>query len=123
MSVGATIKTVPKYVSTRRWRRFEVDIPVRLVVCKEMKTTIFDAKGNSLGEGGMALFAGTELRMGDLGAVEFTPAYASPPIRVDATVRNRSGYNYGVEFLEATASQKRLVEEFRRHMSTLTATV
>lgn len=49
----------------------------------------------------MALFAGAELKPGDRVAVEFTPAYAAPPIRVDATICNRNGYNYGVEFLIA----------------------
>ncbi len=121
MSAGATPKSTPNYGSTRRWRRYEVDVPVRLIVCKEMKATIFDARGTSLSEGGMALFAGTELRTGDQVAVEFSPAYSSPPIRVDATVRNRTGYNYGVEFLEGSDNQKRRVEEFRRHMSLLTA--
>jgi hypothetical protein len=32
-------------------------------------------------------------------ALEFTPPYAGPPIRVRGTVRNRAGYRYGVEFL------------------------
>jgi hypothetical protein len=33
-----------------------------------------DARATSLSEGGMALFAGIELRPGDQVAVEFTPA-------------------------------------------------
>jgi hypothetical protein len=122
MSEATAIISSTGYTTARRWPRYKVDVPVRLIVCKAMKATIFDARGTSLSEGGMALFAGTELRTGDEVAVEFTPAYSAPPIRVDATVCNRTGYNYGVEFLAASDNQKRRVEEFRRHMSTLTAT-
>lgn len=105
----------------RRWPRYKVDVPIRVIVCTLAKTKIFDARGTSLSEGGMALFAGTELRPGDHVSVEFTPAYSAPPIRVDATVCNRTGYNYGVEFLTGSDTQKERVEELRRHLPTLGA--
>src|SRR5713101_8007511 len=107
------------YAFTRRWLRYDVDVPIRVIVCTAVKTKIFDARGISLSEGGMALFAGAELRPGDQVAVEFTPAYSGPPIRVDATIRNRTGYHYGVEFLIASDNQKLRVEELRRHLPTL----
>jgi hypothetical protein len=96
--------------------------PIRVIVCTVAKTKIFDARGISLSEGGMALFAGAELRPGDLVAVEFTPAYSAPPIRVDATICNRMGYHYGVQFLIFSESQKERVEELRRHLPSLVAT-
>jgi hypothetical protein len=40
-----------------------------------MKASIFDGRGTSLSEGGMALFAGAEFRLGDQVAVEFTPPF------------------------------------------------
>jgi hypothetical protein len=76
MSEATSVFTSTGYPMARRWPRYKVDFPVRLIVCKEKKASIFDARGTSLSEGGMALFAGTELRMGDQVAVEFTPAYA-----------------------------------------------
>jgi hypothetical protein len=36
-----------------------------------MKGSIFDGRGTSLSEGGMALIAGAEFRLGDQVAVEF----------------------------------------------------
>lgn len=86
--------------------RYKVDVPIRVIVSSE---------------GGMALFAGAELKPGSQVAVEFTPAYSAPPIRVDATVCNRTGYNYGVEFLTASDSQKQRVEELCRHLPTMAA--
>ena len=109
------------YVFDRRWVRYKVDVPIRVIVCTVAKTKIFDGRGTSLSEGGMALFAGTELRPGDLVAVEFTPAYSAPPIRVDATVCNRVGYNYGVEFLTVSDSQRQRVEQLRKHLPTMAA--
>ncbi len=73
-------------------------MPIRVIVSRAMTASIFDGRGTSLSEGGMALFAGVELRPGDQVAVEFTPPFSAPPIRVDATIRNRIGYHYGVEF-------------------------
>ena len=69
----------------------------------------------------MVLFAGVELRQGDQVAVEFAPAYSTPPIRVDARICNRIGYHYGAEFLVADESQKQRVKELRRHLPTLVA--
>jgi hypothetical protein len=120
MSQTAT-GAVPIYTFARRWQRYEVDVPIRVIVCTSVKTKIFDARGISLSEGGMALFAGAELRLGDQVGVEFTPAYSAPPVRVDATIRNRVGYHYGVEFLLASENQKKRVEELRRHLPTLIA--
>jgi hypothetical protein len=105
----------------RRWMRCRVDVPIRLIVRTVAKTKIIDGRGTSLSEGGMALFVGAELRPGDLVAVEFTPAYSAPPIRVDATICNRTGYNYGVEFLTVSDSQKQRVEDLHRHLPTMTA--
>ena len=123
MSEATTTDGLPGYTFARRWPRYKVkfDVPVRVIVCTVVKTKIFNARGTSLSEVGMALFAGVELRLGDQVAVEFTPAYSTSPIRVDATICNRTGYNYGVEFVIASDSQKQRVEELRRHLPTLVA--
>lgn len=117
----ATTGAAPVHTFARRWQRYQVDVPIRVIVCTSVKTKIFDARGISLSEGGMALFAGAELRLGDEVGVEFTPAYSAPPVRVDATIRNRVGYHYGVEFMLASENQKMRVQELRRHLPTLIA--
>jgi hypothetical protein len=85
-----------------------------------MKASIFDGRGTSLSEGGMALFAGAELNPGDQVAVEFTPPFSAPPIRVDARICNRTGYTYGVEFLTESSAQKQEAAQLRSHLSSLT---
>jgi hypothetical protein len=103
----------------RRWERYNADIPIRVIVQDERKVTIFEGRGRSLNEGGMAVFVGTELRVEAQVAIEFTPAYAPLPVRVEARVCNRNGYQYGLELLTATADQKQQAQEFRKHLATL----
>ena len=116
MSEATALGSPPDYSSVRRWQRYKVNVPIRVIVWRAMKASIFDGRGTSLSEGGMALFAGAELRPGDEVAVEFTPPFSSPPIRVDAKVCNRTGYQYGVEFLAVDQAQRQRVAQLRMHL-------
>jgi hypothetical protein len=116
---GAKSKSKP---GVRRWLRFQVDVPIRVIVQNKAKVVILDGRGSSLNEGGMAVYAGAEFKAGDQIAVEFTPAY-SPPIRVEAKICNRTGYNYGLEFLTDTSIQKEQAAKLRSHLSTLSGPV
>ncbi len=107
---------------TRRWWRYKVNVPIRVIVRNVTKTTIVSGRAFSLSDGGMGMFAGTELNLGDQMSVEFTPPYSSPPIRVQGKICNRTGYNYGVEFLAESNSQKQDVAALCQHLSSLVAT-
>jgi|SRR5579883_1528343 hypothetical protein len=87
------------HANTRRWVRHKIDVPIRVIVNRSLKTSVVPGRGNELSEGGMALTAGVELNPGDEAAIEFTPPYSGMPIRIRGVVRNRKGYRYGVEFL------------------------
>lgn len=87
------------YTTVRRWPRYKVDVPVRVITQGLTKVTIVQGRGSELNNGGMAIFAGTELAIDAQVQVEFTPPYSGQPIRVRCFVRNRNGYRYGVEFI------------------------
>src|SRR5207245_5269222 len=53
-------------------------------------------RGTEISEGGMAVFAGVDLKPYDLMELEFE---APSRARVIAVIRNRSGYCFGLEFL------------------------
>jgi len=91
-----TIETARR---TRRWPRSRLDVPLRVIVHGPSKTTVIVGRGNELNEGGMALTAGVELKLGDQTEIEFTPPYAVLPIRIRGVVRNRKEYRYGMEFV------------------------
>ncbi len=101
------------YSVNRRWRRYALQVPVRIVVHRPAYAACITGRGTELNEGGMCVFAGIEMRLGDQVAVEFTPPYGNTPLRLWAAVRNRSGYYYGLEFLAENNGETREVERFR----------
>ena len=119
MKDAAATGSSQNHTHSRRWPRYKVNVPIRVIIQSAMKAIIIDGRGTSLSEGGMAMFAGAELKPGDQVAVEFTPPYSAPPIRVEAKVCNREGYNYGVEFLTDNSTQKQDAAQLRRHLSSL----
>jgi len=101
------------YQRMRRWPRYRINVPVRVVVQRPDKTVIVTGRGTELNEGGMALFAGVELKIGQRVEIEFTPPYGEP-LRVRSTIRNRNGYNYGTEFLALNREDKQQTEHIRQ---------
>jgi PilZ domain len=111
MAVDVVV-TESQFLQTRRFRRYKLDVPVRLVVQTEDKVRIIDGRGNELNEGGLAVQAGVELSLDERIEVEFTPPY-SGPIRARAIVRNRNGYRYGLEFLTESPEDCERVMDIR----------
>jgi hypothetical protein len=97
----------------RRWQRYRLNLPIRLIACREDSTRIMEARANDISEGGMLVFAGMELKPEDKVFIEFTPPYSSAPVRAPGIVRHRRGYNYGVQFLMDTHDDKEQAERFR----------
>jgi hypothetical protein len=87
------------YVSPRRWARYQVDVPVMVMVQFGRETIVVKGRGSQLNCGGMAVFAPVELAIGAEIYVEFTPPYSSQPLTMTGVVRNCHRYSYGVEFI------------------------
>lgn len=104
---------VPQFPIPRRFPRYKLNVPLRVIVEKSDKVTIVQGRGDELNEGGMAVFAGVEVPVGGQMAVEFTPPYSGNPIRVRCVVRDRRGYNFGVEFLLENDSDHDRVADIR----------
>jgi hypothetical protein len=79
--------------NTRRWMRHEVDLPVR-VFTRGISQAV-PGRGTELSAGGMALYAGIELKTSQTLEVEFV---AAAHARVAGVVRSREGYRFGLEF-------------------------
>jgi len=77
----------------RRWQRYRLNLPIRLIVCREDSTRISEGRANDISEGGMLVFAGLELKPEDKVFIEFNPPYSSNPVRAPGIVRHRRGYN------------------------------
>ena len=107
------VVTESQIINTRRYRRYKLDVPVRVIVHSDEKTRIINGRGNELNEGGLAVSAGVELEVNDIIEVEFTPAYTGQPLRARAAVKDRAGYKYGLEFLTETPLDRERVEDIR----------
>jgi hypothetical protein len=103
----------------RRWSRFRLDLPIRVIVHVGSKTSVISGRGNELSEGGMCLTAGVELRPGDETEIEFTPPYSGAPIRIRGVVRNRSGYRYGMEFVAGDEQELQAVQRLKTVLGVL----
>jgi hypothetical protein len=91
--------------NTRRWQRHEADLPVSIVISDGDSRTHVAGRGTEISEGGMAIFAGVDLKPYDLMEIEFeAPSHA----RVIAVIRNRSGYCFGLEFLTPLSPEQEM---------------
>lgn len=82
-------------VNTRRWPRYESHLPV-LISFRNVFRRAVPGLASEISQSGMTLYGGASLQPGDVIEVEFrTPGKQ----RVTGTVRNRSGYCFGLEFL------------------------
>ena len=81
---------------TRRWQRYQVELPVLIIALNGVRTTPVTARGTAISRAGMALRACVALDPGDLMQLQFP---TTDPSRVSAVVRNRKGICLGLEFL------------------------
>jgi PilZ domain-containing protein len=94
--MGQWSAEIPFSQNTRRWPRYPVNLPVRIVAINGILTTPVSARGSEISRAGMAVCATTALKPGDLMQLQFP---ISGPSRVAAVVRNRNGDCLGLEFL------------------------
>ena len=105
--MGQWSAQMPSSQSTRRWPRYPVDLPVRIVAINGILTTPISARGSEISRAGMAVCATTALKPGDLLQLQFP---ISGPSRVTAVVRNRNGDCLGLEFLTQLPSDDETME-------------
>jgi hypothetical protein len=83
----------------RRWERIKIDVRIRVTYSERGLTEQVDAQANDICEGGMATYIPAELNVGDTVVIELVRRYGQPRVSVSATVNNRNGFRYGLEFI------------------------
>ena len=74
--------------------RYKVELPVTIV----MQGQSLRGRTCDLSQTGMGLYANGDLDVGQQLLLQYELGDGSPPKKVPATVRNRNGNRYGVEF-------------------------
>ncbi len=85
----------------RRWPRQQVDFRVKVVIYDDSRRTLIDGRATELSEGGMTLYAGLPLQIGDLVEIEFEAPFERT---VQAVIRYRDGFTFGLEFVTPLTS-------------------
>jgi hypothetical protein len=111
----------PAYEVKRRCVRYKLDVPVRVILHEQDRTLIRDGRGTELGEFGICVLVGMELKVGGEVEIEFTLPYSGEPIRVSGAVRNRNGYRYGCEFIPDGQGARKDVARLRQVLQTFAA--
>lgn len=83
----------------RRYERVKIDVRVRVSYVFHGETQSIDGQGNDVSGGGMALYIPADLNIGDNVVVEVIQRYGRPRVTFSATVNNRNGFRYGMEFV------------------------
>ncbi len=99
MAIEITANLSSSYLSQRRAVRYKLDVPLRVVLRKDVTVLIREGRGTELSQLGMCVWAPVELKVAEELGIEFTIPFSGEPIRVSGVVRNRKGYRYGCEFI------------------------
>lgn len=94
----------------RRWERQAVVIPVSITVFLNGERLNFRGEASDISRGGMRLFLTRELEAGTSAILEFLIPYNTTEFVLRGVIRNRVGFNHGLEFLNPTPLQEQLIE-------------
>jgi len=94
----------------RRWQRHAASIPVEVTVFLNGARANYRGEASDISRGGMRLFVPRELDSGTSVTLEFVIPYQALKFNICGVIRNRSGFNHGVEFINATPDQQQMIE-------------
>ena len=94
----------------RRWERHSIVIGVNVTLSLDGQRLSFRGEASDISPGGMRLFLTRELPFGASLMLEFLIPYSTLEFNVRGVVRNRDGFTHGVEFLNPTPHQERMIE-------------
>ena len=84
----------------RRWKRYKVDIRVRIRRWDEPDENPSVVRTYEMSEGGMSVYASETLDVGTMIMVELSLPAEQRPLRLRAVVKNRRGFRCGMEYVE-----------------------
>jgi len=109
--------TIAKFAAAslnkRRWRRVHFTVAVRVALDKSRHGTVINSCGCQMNPGGIGFFADTNLAIGDEVEIELTDYQ----LTLRGVVRDRTGNQYGVEFLATSAEESEQLRLFRQVLS------
>lgn len=107
----SSAKKEQPWTTPRAFSRFLLDI--RIVI--RGKEVLY-GRTKDLGEGGLGATIPGNVEIGHVAEVEFQLPLHSEPLRLQAEVRYRQGFQYGFRFLHVTEQQRDLIRHATRDL-------
>lgn len=95
------------HVDGRKFRRYRVDLRLRMLTGPANKHRTIFARGSNISEGGMRVFVPADLVLGEMVTLELMLPYSEQKLVVRGILRNREGFSYGVEYASSTTASER----------------
>ncbi len=105
--------------NNRRTTRYDVEMRVRISLDRAGATGYWFGQANDISEFGMSLFVPTELDLGSVLRIEFTLPYCNQKLMLRGTIRNRSSFRYGIEFVYPTTLEREIILRACKMMTAL----
>jgi hypothetical protein len=103
----------------RRWERYQVKIRIKITLNANGETVSFHGEASDVSQGGLRLFMPRDLEPGIIVLLEFSLPYNSRVMTIRGLLRNRSGFSYGVEFMNPTAYQRDTITQLCKTLQLL----
>src|SRR5437660_5209255 len=103
------IETQPSWEEFRRYSRRDIDVRIKIAINNNGVQTFVYGRGNDIAEGGMAAYISMEMGIGSRIKLEVQLPYSAQPLKVSATVRNRHGFRYGLEFTTVSDQDREII--------------
>jgi len=105
-----TVETAPSWEEFRRYSRRELDVRIKIAINNNGVQTYVYGRGNDIAEGGMAAYISMEMSIGSRIKLEVQLPYSQQPLKILATVRNRHGFRYGLEFTTVSDQDREIIK-------------
>ena len=100
----------PDHARIRSHGRHKVDVPLSASLTRDGKPMKFSGTVLQFGPGGITAEITADLELGQQLALDFILPYSQVPLKIPATVRNRSAFRYGLEFQDPTPDQRSAIQ-------------
>lgn len=103
----------------RRSARYAIDVRVRAEIFTGGRRVTVSGHGGDLSQQGMRVFLPLELEMNATMNLEIMLPYSSQRLILQAVIRNRNSFTYGIEFTDITSVQQIVITRACRALALL----
>jgi hypothetical protein len=105
--------------SDRRHQRFKVELRFRCFPPPTRSQVITSGRASDVSIGGMLAFLPADFAPGDSLKLELSFPYSEQKVLLNAIVRNRNGFTYGLEFVKPSAREEEIITRCCRALELL----